>query len=81
MPSSDQPSPDDLAAGLDVAELAEWVAIPSVSRDASPEVMHAAASWLADRLAPLGGRVEPTPGHPVVRAEWLGAPGAPTVLV
>jgi acetylornithine deacetylase/succinyl-diaminopimelate desuccinylase-like protein len=77
-------SPDaapDLTAGLDVGELAEWVAIPSVSRDASPEVMQAAAQWLADRLAPLGGRVEPTAGHPVVRAEWLGAPGAPTVLV
>ena len=63
------PSSDDLTAGLDVAELAEWVAIPSVSRDASPEVMGAAARWLADRLAPMGGRVEPTAGHPLVRAE------------
>ena len=83
MRSSEQPSPapTDLTAALDVAELAEWVAIPSVSRDAPPEVMRAAAQWLADRLAPLGGRVEPTAGHPVVRAEWLGAPGAPTVLV
>ncbi len=68
-------------AGLDIAELADWVAIPSVSRDAGPETMQAAARWLADRLVCIGGRVEPTDGHPLVRAEWLGAPGAPTVLV
>jgi acetylornithine deacetylase/succinyl-diaminopimelate desuccinylase-like protein len=29
----------------------------------------------------MAGRVEQTGGHPLVRAEWLGAPGAPTVLV
>ena len=29
----------------------------------------------------VSARVEPTAGHPVVRGEWLGAPGAPTVLV
>ncbi len=57
------------------------MAIPSVSRDADPETMQAAAQWLAARLTLLGGRVEPTGGHPVVRAEWLGDPGAPTVLV
>ena len=68
MRSSERPSPEDLTARLDVAELAEWVAIPSVSRDASPDVMQAAARWLADRLAPMGGRVEATDGHPVVRA-------------
>ncbi len=43
--------------------------------------MLAAASWLAARLSFAGGRVEQTGGHPVVRADWLGAPGAPTVLV
>jgi acetylornithine deacetylase/succinyl-diaminopimelate desuccinylase-like protein len=77
MPSSET----DPVAALDVAELAEWVAIPSVSRDATPETMGAAAQWLADLLDVAGGRVEQTAGHPVVRAEWLGAPGAPTVLV
>jgi acetylornithine deacetylase/succinyl-diaminopimelate desuccinylase-like protein len=62
-------------------ELAEYVAIPSVSRDASPETMRAAAEWLASQLSFAGARVVPTEGHPVVRADWLGAPGAPTVLV
>ena len=43
--------------------------------------MRAAADWLASRLAFANARVEETAGHPVVRGEWLGAPGAPTVLV
>ena len=65
-----------------VAELAEHVAIPSVSRDADAATMLQAARWLADRLTFAGGRVEPTEGHPVVRGEWLQAPaGAPTVLI
>ena len=62
-------------------ELAEFVAVPSVSRDAGQPAMLAAASWLAAQLAFAGGRVEQTAGHPVVRADWLGAPGAPTILV
>jgi acetylornithine deacetylase/succinyl-diaminopimelate desuccinylase-like protein len=78
MPSSD---PDAAVSALDLEALREWVAIPSVSRDATAETMRRAADWLAERLAPVGGRVEDTDGHPVVRAEWLGAPGAPTVLV
>jgi acetylornithine deacetylase/succinyl-diaminopimelate desuccinylase-like protein len=64
-----------------LAELAGLVAIPSVSRDASPETMHAAARWIAGQLGFAGGRVEETGGHPVVRGEWLGAGGAPTILV
>jgi acetylornithine deacetylase/succinyl-diaminopimelate desuccinylase-like protein len=64
-----------------VAELAQHIAIASVSLDAEPATMRAAAQWLADRLSFAGGRVEPTDGHPVVRGEWLQAPGAPTVLV
>ncbi|HET6502690.1 MAG TPA: dipeptidase [Amycolatopsis sp.] len=62
-------------------ELAGYVAIPSVSRDATPETMRAAAEWLAARLSFAGGRVVETAGHPVVRADWLGAPDAPTILV
>src|ERR1700753_3964447 len=64
-----------------LSELAEWVAIPSVSRDADAATMRAAADWLASRLGFANARVEETAGHPVVRGEWLGAPGAPTVLV
>jgi acetylornithine deacetylase/succinyl-diaminopimelate desuccinylase-like protein len=62
-------------------ELAGYVAVPSVSRDATAETMQAAAEWLAAQLSFAGGRVVATDGHPVVRADWLGAPDAPTVLV
>ncbi len=62
-------------------ELSEYVAVPSVSRDAAPETMRAAAQWLARQLAFAGGRVVETDGHPVVRGDWLGAGGAPTILV
>ena len=76
MPSSEGPS-----SQTQVAELAQWVSIASVSRDATAATMREAAQWLATRLDVVGGRVEDTAGHPVVRGEWLGAPGAPTVLV
>jgi acetylornithine deacetylase/succinyl-diaminopimelate desuccinylase-like protein len=66
-----------------VAELIDLVRIPSVST--APE--HAgdvarAAEWVAGHLEALGfqSRVEPTDRHPIVRAEWLGASGRPTVL-
>lgn len=64
-----------------IAELSQYVAIPSVSRDASAETMQKAAEWLAAQLSFANARVVPTSGHPVVRGEWLGAPGAPTILV
>ena len=64
-----------------IDELTTYVEIPSVSRDASPETMQKAASWLAGQISFANGRVEPTSGHPVVRGEWLGAPGFPTILV
>jgi len=64
-----------------VRELSEFVAVPTVSRDADAATMLAGAQWLAGRLSFAAGRVERTGGHPVVRGEWLGAPGAPTVLV
>jgi acetylornithine deacetylase/succinyl-diaminopimelate desuccinylase-like protein len=64
-----------------LADLAEYVAIPSDSRNADPATMRRAADWIAGRLGFAAGRVEETGGHPVVRGEWLGAPGAPTVLV
>ena len=64
-----------------LAELAEFVAVPSISRDASSATMLAAAQWLAGQLTWAGGRVVPSEGHPAVMGEWLGAPGAPTVLV
>ncbi len=62
-------------------ELAEYVGIPSVSRSATIETMREAAGWLANQLSFADGRVVETDGFPVVRADWLQAPGAPTVLV
>jgi acetylornithine deacetylase/succinyl-diaminopimelate desuccinylase-like protein len=64
-----------------LAELAEFVAVPSISRDASGATMVKAAQWLAGQLAFAGGRVVQSEGHPVVLGEWQGAVGAPTVLV
>ena len=64
-----------------LSELSEYVAVPSVSRDAGPQTMRAAAEWLVGQLAFAGPRLVATDGHPVVRADWLGASGAPTILV
>jgi acetylornithine deacetylase/succinyl-diaminopimelate desuccinylase-like protein len=71
-------NPDDAAY---LAELAEYVAVPSVSRDASHDTMLTAARWLAAQLEFAGGRVVEADGHPVVRGDWLRAEGAPTILV
>jgi acetylornithine deacetylase/succinyl-diaminopimelate desuccinylase-like protein len=73
------PSFEDSADYL--PELAEFVAIPSVSRDSNPPDMRAAAQWLAGQLAFANARLLETDGNPVVAGQWLGAPGAPTVLV
>jgi acetylornithine deacetylase/succinyl-diaminopimelate desuccinylase-like protein len=62
-------------------ELAQFVAIPSVSRESNPPDMRAAAQWLAGQLSFANARLLETAGNPVVAGEWLGAPGAPTVLV
>jgi acetylornithine deacetylase/succinyl-diaminopimelate desuccinylase-like protein len=64
------------------SDLLELLAVPSVSSEPvhAPD-MRRAAEWIAERLAFAGGRVVETGGHPAVLAEWLGAPGAPTILV
>jgi acetylornithine deacetylase/succinyl-diaminopimelate desuccinylase-like protein len=63
-------------------ELTEFLRIRSISSDpASRAEMRRAAEWVAAQLAFAGGRVLETDGHPIVLAEWLGAPGAPTILV
>lgn len=68
-----------------LARLLEFLRIPSVSTDpALAGEVRSAAEWLADRLRAAGAqgvRIDATPRHPVVYGEWLGAPGAPTVLV
>jgi acetylornithine deacetylase/succinyl-diaminopimelate desuccinylase-like protein len=68
-----------------LASYEAFLRIPSIS--ALPE--HApdcrrAAEFIADELRAMGVEhveVSPTGGHPVVYADWLHAPGAPTVLV
>src|SRR5215212_3046308 len=66
-----------------LAEVAELVAIPSVSSDrVRRDDIRRAAEWVAARLTFAGGRVVETEGHPVVLGEWRTAPpGAPTILV
>ena len=87
MPSSEagRPAGEGLRFDSDdsayLRELADFVAVPSISRDADRAVMRAAARWLAGQLEFAGGRVVETDGHPVVLGEWLGAAGAPTILV
>lgn len=66
-------------------ELKTLVRIESISTlpEKAGEVNRAAV-WLADHLRKVGMsdvEIYPTPGHPIVYAEWLGAPGAPTVLI
>jgi acetylornithine deacetylase/succinyl-diaminopimelate desuccinylase-like protein len=68
-----------------LAELKDLLAIPSISTspDHKPDIQRC-AEWIANHLRSLGmGRVEifPTDGHPVVYAEWLNAPGKPTILL
>jgi acetylornithine deacetylase/succinyl-diaminopimelate desuccinylase-like protein len=68
-----------------VEELQEFVRIPSQSGDPdrAPDVKRA-AEWVAGRLRRAGlenVEILPTAGHPLVYADWLHAPDAPTVLV
>ncbi|HUL08320.1 MAG TPA: M20/M25/M40 family metallo-hydrolase, partial [Candidatus Acidoferrum sp.] len=65
--------------------LVAFAGIPSVSTDpAYKDGVTQAARWVADQLSAAGMqnvRINPTPGHPIVTADWLGAPGKPTILV
>jgi len=68
-----------------LGELIEFVRIPSVSTDPQRgEDVARAAQWVAAQMrqaGPIDVRIVPTPGHPVIYGEWLGAPSAPTLLV
>ncbi|MGH7617464.1 MAG: dipeptidase [Gemmatimonadaceae bacterium] len=68
-----------------LSELIEFASIPSVSTDpAHAADVAAAAAWVAaavKKAGPFSVRTIATPRNPVVYAEWLGAPGKPTVLV
>jgi acetylornithine deacetylase/succinyl-diaminopimelate desuccinylase-like protein len=66
-------------------DLIAFARIASVSTDpAYQSEVCRSATWVAGRLRAAGleaVRVHPTDGHPVVTAEWLRAPRAPTLLV
>lgn len=66
-------------------ELKAFLRIPSVSTlpEHKPDVERAAA-FVADALTTAGMEhveIIPTAGHPLVYADWLHAPGQPTVLM
>ncbi|MBN2489992.1 MAG: dipeptidase [Planctomycetes bacterium] len=66
------------------AKLQEWLRIPSVSTDSRHNAdTRRAAEFILAELQESGfeARLNDTPGHPVVTAEWLGAPDARTLLV
>jgi acetylornithine deacetylase/succinyl-diaminopimelate desuccinylase-like protein len=75
----------DANAGAALATLQQFCAIPSVSTDpAYASAMQEAAAFLARHLTAIGlehTTIRATDGHPVVIADWLHAPGAPTLLV
>ncbi len=66
-----------------LAELKDYLRIPSISTDPqySGDVRRA-AEFLRGKMAAAGlaAEVIETAGHPLVYGEWLGAPGAPTLL-
>jgi acetylornithine deacetylase/succinyl-diaminopimelate desuccinylase-like protein len=66
-------------------ELKALLAIPSISAVAEHKGdVLACAEWCASEMRRIGlenVRLFETPGHPVVYGDWLGAPGAPTILV
>src|SRR5437870_13354630 len=74
----------DETADRRLAELFELLRIPSVSTlpERAPDVRRA-AEWVraACERAGLRAAIHDTPGHPIVYAERLDRPGAPTVLV
>lgn len=64
-------------------ELKDYIRIPSISTD--PDYKHEvlrASEFLLGKLREAGLQAEriETAGHPLVYAEWMGAPGKPTVL-
>jgi acetylornithine deacetylase/succinyl-diaminopimelate desuccinylase-like protein len=66
-------------------ELNDFLRIPSVSaRSEHAADVRRAAEWVAAQCSAIGlttSEVIDTAGHPVVMAEWRGAPGKPTVLI
>lgn len=68
-----------------LAELKKLIAIPSVSTNPENKPdMQSCARWIVDHLKSIGMQkteIYPTAGHPIVYAEWMSAPGKPTMLL
>ncbi len=67
-----------------VETLKAWLRIPSISTDSGhKEDTLKAAQFILEELTAAGfeGTLNETQGHPVVTAQWLGAPGLKTLLV
>jgi acetylornithine deacetylase/succinyl-diaminopimelate desuccinylase-like protein len=68
-----------------VDELKSFLRIPSISADAAfADDVRRAAAFVADEALRVGlenVEIFDTPGHPIVYADWLHAPGKPTVLI
>jgi acetylornithine deacetylase/succinyl-diaminopimelate desuccinylase-like protein len=82
MPSLDEYL--DQNADRFVEELRAFLRIPSVSADSRhKEDVRRAAEFVQSQLheSGLSAMLFETAGNPIVYAEWLGAPGAPTVLI
>jgi acetylornithine deacetylase/succinyl-diaminopimelate desuccinylase-like protein len=65
-------------------ELKAYLAIPSISAlpQHAPDIRRC-AEWTANEMQRIGlhnVKLIETPGNPVVYGDWLGAPGAPTIL-
>lgn len=66
-------------------DLLDFIAIPSVSAQPEHDAdVRRAGDWVVARLTRAGmhnARMMETGGHPVVYADWLHAPGRPTILI
>lgn len=68
-------------ADRDLADLCRLLRQPSISAQ-NIGVRECADLFVGVlREAGFAARLMPTPAHPIVYAEWLGAPGKPTVLI
>jgi len=68
-----------------IAELSEFVAIPSIAAQSDhADDVRRAAEWVAARMTRAGienVKLVPSALHPAVYGDWLHAPGKPTVLI
>jgi acetylornithine deacetylase/succinyl-diaminopimelate desuccinylase-like protein len=66
-------------------ELRQFIRFPTVSAQLNQsDDLKRCASWLAAHMRGIGlehVNIFPTPRHPIVYADWLRAPGKPTVLI